>query len=294
MGKKSISAKALVEDIRNGVPTPEIMQLHDLSAGQFSTAVTRLVQAGHIPAEELERYLNSSTIRSGEFDKSITFTTGRREAEQDAHRADHFLPHCSSPANPGYDKGVLLAGGAAGFDSDYSTEVPLRSDDRSTFFVEIQQAPSMVLPFIIDGAVCCGFIWSTIASPSLATASGALLGVLILASFVVLSRAQLQVEARNDGLYVQGGPFIRSPRRLFMWKDVTAYGIVDVVRSGAADFKMWGTGYYLVSANRLEFSLSRGRRVEVGTNRETAFTAAVIAATGKAPTMRRTEYVSGD
>lgn len=54
MSKRSISAKALVEDISNGLSDAELMGRHELSYGQLQKIFAQLVKAGYVAQEVLD------------------------------------------------------------------------------------------------------------------------------------------------------------------------------------------------------------------------------------------------
>ncbi len=54
MSKRSISAKALVEDLRNGLSDSEVMSRHELSFGQLQKIFAQLVKAGYVAQEVLD------------------------------------------------------------------------------------------------------------------------------------------------------------------------------------------------------------------------------------------------
>jgi hypothetical protein len=54
LNKRSISAKAVVADIKNGLSDAELMNRHDLSSGQLQRIFAQLVKAGYVAQEELD------------------------------------------------------------------------------------------------------------------------------------------------------------------------------------------------------------------------------------------------
>ncbi len=54
MNKRSISAKALVEDIKKGLSDAELMSRHELSIGQLQKIFAQLLKAGYVAQEVLD------------------------------------------------------------------------------------------------------------------------------------------------------------------------------------------------------------------------------------------------
>jgi hypothetical protein len=66
--KRSVSAKALVEDIRNGLSDAELMSRHEIGYGQLRKLFVQLIEAGYLAPEALDGRRHEETkAASGEF-----------------------------------------------------------------------------------------------------------------------------------------------------------------------------------------------------------------------------------
>jgi hypothetical protein len=100
LSKRSISAKALVEDIRKGLSDAELMDRHELSQGQLQKIFVQLIKAGHVPQEELDGRRPQQTGAASPAPPRPA--RSERQSRGPSPRQDHkpAEPQTSSPSLP--------------------------------------------------------------------------------------------------------------------------------------------------------------------------------------------------
>jgi hypothetical protein len=80
LSKRSISAKAVVADIKKGLSDSELMSRHELSHGQLQKVLGQLIKAGYITQEELDRRRQQEVETSSAGPRGSNVTAAGREA----------------------------------------------------------------------------------------------------------------------------------------------------------------------------------------------------------------------
>jgi hypothetical protein len=109
LSKRSISVKALVEDISKGLSDAELMHKHGLSHVQLQRVFAQLIEAGYVGREVLEgrkqQETKPSSVGFGETDVPAVATESRssgspRPVPRGPHSTGILDPESSDPATP--------------------------------------------------------------------------------------------------------------------------------------------------------------------------------------------------